>query len=439
MIDLKKILQENAIVGAGGAGFPAYAKLADGADTLVINAAECEPMIYSDLMYMRERFSEVVEGAELVVDNTSITHAYLSLKEHNAKILGFEDGEKLAENVSVKILPDVYPMGDEINLIYQSTGRIVKPGHLPISVGVIVMNVETIFNVRRSVVKKMPVIRKWVTINGNLDKPVMVKVPIGMKVRDLFATLNIAVPEDNVVIDGGPSMGNVINFNKATVNKTTKALLILPNNIPAVISKLRPAKTHMAIASSVCCQCSRCTDLCPRNLLGYPLEPHKMVRTSASAVELDTNLIKAATLCCNCGVCELAACCQGISPRTVIGQYRALLASKGEKFVAGNEEYFAHPQRSDRMISSERWKSYLGVTKYDKFPTYEDVPIVAKRVEILMKQHIGVPSIPIVSVGDSVVVGQVIAKAAQGLSIPLHASIEGKVTSVSEEKIVIEA
>ena len=120
MIDLKHILQDNAIVGAGGAGFPAYAKLADGADTLVINAAECEPMIYSDFMYMRERLSEVVEGAEIVVENTSITHAYLSLKHHNAVLLGFENDEKLSDNVSVKVLPDVYPMGDEINLIYQS-------------------------------------------------------------------------------------------------------------------------------------------------------------------------------------------------------------------------------------------------------------------------------------------------------------------------------
>ena len=118
-IDIKSILQNAGIVGAGGAGFPAYAKLADAADTLCINCAECEPLMYTDYMLMREEMSKIVEGAQIVMDNSNITHTYISIKEHRAHMLGYTDGQIVGDRVSIKFLPNVYPMGDEINLIYE--------------------------------------------------------------------------------------------------------------------------------------------------------------------------------------------------------------------------------------------------------------------------------------------------------------------------------
>ena len=105
-------MQNAAIVGAGGAGFPSFAKLADGADTLVINCAECEPLMYTDYMIMREEMSKIVEGAQIIINETTIKHAYVSLKAHKAEMLGLTDGQVLGQGVSVKAVPDVYPMGD---------------------------------------------------------------------------------------------------------------------------------------------------------------------------------------------------------------------------------------------------------------------------------------------------------------------------------------
>ena len=165
--ELKSTLQAAGIVGAGGAGFPSYAKLAEGADTLVINAAECEPLIYTDYMLMRESLPWIVAGAQYVMKETGITTTLLGVKAHRAEMLGYTEGQKLADGVFVKLLRDAYPMGDEINLIFETTGRVVAPGSLPITAGVIVLNAETLCNISAAVEKcarrhKLGIVRDYV-------------------------------------------------------------------------------------------------------------------------------------------------------------------------------------------------------------------------------------------------------------------------------------
>lgn len=205
--ELKKVLQDAGVVGAGGAGFPSYAKLAEGADTLVINCIECEPLMYTDYMLVQERLGRVVEGAQAVMEFTGIGHAYLAIKEYRAMTLGLTDGQVLADGISVKTVPNIYPMGDEINLIYQVTGRLVKPGNLPITAGVIVYNVETVYNIRAAVRHGQPVTEKWLTIGGDIPKAYVVRVPVGMRISDVLRAMNVTVPENHVMFDGGPAMG----------------------------------------------------------------------------------------------------------------------------------------------------------------------------------------------------------------------------------------
>ena len=216
-MDLKIKMKDAGIVGAGGAGFPSYAKLADGADVLVINGAECEPLLYTDYILLKRELAMVVAGITLVLKHLNVEKALLCVKDHTAKKLNIKDGDRISEGVFYKILPDVYPMGDEISLIYQATGRVVKPGNLPISAGVIVYNVETCLNIASAVVKGEPVTKKWLTVGGDISNPRVVKVPVGTKVFDLFKALNVNVLETHVVIDGGPSMGKVINYENAVV------------------------------------------------------------------------------------------------------------------------------------------------------------------------------------------------------------------------------
>ena len=438
--DLKNNLQTGGIVGAGGAGFPSYAKLADGADTLVINAAECEPLIYTDYLLMSEYLGAIIEGARYVMAHTGITQTVLGVKRHRAEMLGLLQDQRLAEGVRVALLPDVYPMGDEIQLIFEATGRLIKPGCLPITEGVIVYNAETVYNIYQAMQSGTPVTEKWVTVAGDTENRRVVRVPVGMRVDELLEKLNVTVSEQQVLVDGGPSMGKVVNPRTAVVTKTTKSLLVLPREAYCARQKQTSLEDMLRRAASCCCGCSRCTELCPRNLLGYPLEPHKMIRAANNAaVTQNPAMALSATLCCSCGVCA-AVCCQDISPKDVILSLKGLLAKNKMRFTADpHGEYAPREDRSYHMIPSSRWESMLGVRKLDAVPAFDCSLLPASRVEIPLSGHIGAPSVCTVKVGDRVQKGDVIATAAAGLSLPQHASIDGTVIFIDEKKIVIQA
>lgn len=438
--ELKKIMQDHSIVGAGGAGFPSYAKLAEGAEILVINCAECEPLIYTDFMLMREKMDKIVGGAQIIMENTGIKHTFISIKEHRGHMLGYTDGQVLGDKVSVKLLPNVYPMGDEINLIYETTGRVVKPGCLPITSGIIVFNGETVYNVWRAYNMNRPVVSDWFTIGGDLPKRYVVKTPIGTRLQDVFDMLGITFNEEtHSLINGGPSMGKLDKLSSVVINRTSKSFLILPNTSRAVKNKQVSIDDMLRRASSACCGCTRCTEMCPRHTLGYPLEPHKMIRVATgNAAEDHPELIATASLCCSCGICA-EVCCQEISPKDVILNLKGILAKNKIRFTPGNENYSVSPDRPNRMIASHKWEDMLGVHKYDVVPEFVFDKLKVKRVEIPMGTHIGAKAIPAVKIGDIVEEAQLIATAAEGLSIPQYASIAGKVTYVDNNKVVIEA
>lgn len=436
MQKLKDLMRNFGIVGAGGAGFPSYAKLAEGADLLLINGAECEPLLYTDYVLLKDEMDMVLSGITSVLSHTGIPRALVAIKAHTAKRLGVEDGERLTDKIFIRALPDVYPMGDEISLIYQATGRAVKPGKLPITQGVIVYNVETMYNLAKATRFSEPVIKKWITVGGAVKSPTVIKVPIGAKVSDIFKALDISVEDGYSVIDGGPSMGKIINPATYCVTKGTKGLLILPDDTEAVITKKRSAQMAIARAETACCQCTRCTDMCPRYLLGYPLEPHKMVRTAMGAVEAMPDMVISAALCCGCGICESLACSQGISPRAVIANYKELLAKNRLRFDLDGE-YGVRDEREYRMVPSEKWTSTLGITKFDRVASFYGEINDFSRVEISLSSHIGIPSVPKVKDGDTVSEGDLIAEGANGLSVPQHASVSGRVT-LGKNKIIID-
>ena len=436
-MDLKTMMRDAGIVGAGGAGFPSYMKLAPGADTLLINGAECEPLLYTDYILMRDEMQRIARGAAYVMKAGGMSRTLLCVKQHNVEALGIHDGEEVFKKVFIKQLPNVYPMGDEINMIYEATGRVVRPGALPITVGVIVYNAETVYNICRAFEDDALVTDKWCMIGGAVEAPIVFTVPVGTRVRDIFDFYGVTVPAHHVVIDGGPSMGNIIPWQTAIIKKNTKSLLILPEDIPAVVSKLTTVKTAVTHGASNCCQCTRCTDMCPRALLGYPLEPHRMIRSATSVAEASPELVRTASLCCNCGICELAACCQGISPRAVINEYKKILAKNKIRYTA-DADVTPSPDREYRMLPSSRWAAMLGVNKFDKVAVLADKMYAPACVTVCLSQHIGAPSVPVVAAGDRVTKGQMIASAAEGLSVPQYASIDGRVVSVEDGKIEIE-
>ena len=432
---LKQIMAQAGDVGAGGAGFPSSVKLAEGADTLIINAAECEPLLYTDYYIMKTHLERILAGAEVLMEAAGIRSGFLGLKKHTAARLSIAHGQLLSEHVKAYALPDVYPMGDEIILIYEVLRRVVPPGELPLSAGVLVFNAETLYNVNRAVAHGEPVTEKWITVGGKISRPTVLRVPVGTAVSDLFTHLGIRLPEDCVVVNGGPAMGQIVDFDTAVVTKTTKGLLVLPANLPAILGKTQRPEGVRGRASSACCQCTFCTEMCPRALIGYPLEPHKAVRSTPAQVEADPQSYAAAALCCGCGVCELTACCQGLSPRKIFQEPRDVLARNGVRFHGAARE--VNPDRDFRLLPTERFKERIGVAAYDGLPDFDETRWIPDRVTLLMRQHVGVPAVPVVQAGDEVEKGTVAGEPGKGLSAPIHSSIAGRVLSVSESAVTI--
>ena len=432
---LKEILRDAGIVGAGGAGFPTYAKLAKGADTVLINAAECEPLLYTDFTILSRALETVCDGARLIADELEAKDVFLCIKAHHAEELGYEDGAVLPYGVRVRALPDIYPLGDEVTLIYEAIGRLVMPGCLPITEHVVVVNTETAYNTCRAVREGKPLTEKWLTVGGDIESPCVLRVPIGMKVSELLCRLNIKVPETHVVIDGGPSMGKVIKPTQASVTKTTKGIVILPREIPAVQMKLRRPNQQATLAASACCQCTNCTEMCPRALLGYPLEPHRLVRGAEDVVRAMPEAFTTAQLCCGCGICEISACGQFISPKAMIARQKAILAEHKLRYTS-DKKVTPSPDKDARRVPSSRWRSLLGVARFHRAATYVGF-MECDEVKLPTRMHIGASAIPSVKIGDTVKAGDLVASAGEGLSLPHHAPISGRVSYLDEQSIHI--
>ena len=435
--ELKKIVTDAGIVGAGGAGFPTSVKFSDQADTLIINAVECEPLLYTDFYILKEELAKVISAAELVIDACGMREGFLSIKEHTAARLSLQDGDLIGNRIRVKVLPNVYPMGDEIVLIYETIGRVIEPGALPITAGVIVNNAETLYNIYNAVYGGTPVTEKWLTVGGDIETSVVIKAYVGTPVIELLNSLNIEIPEGYVVLDGGPAMGNVINPSVAVVTKRTKALILLPETTPAVISKLQSDNISLKRAASACCSCSRCTDLCPRHLLGYSLEPHKIIRAANSGV-IDPQLYTNAQLCCSCGVCEMIACCNNLSPKRIYRHIKTLMAQNKIRYKHDGSEVKVSDVREYRMLPSSRFMRMLGIEKYDKLPKLiRNFELMPSRITLSLNWHVGAPATANVKVGDFVCTGDIVGTAHDGISANIHSPIDGMVIDVKKDKVII--
>lgn len=447
---LRDIVKESGIVGAGGAGFPTYGKMDERADTILLNCAECEPLLRLHRQLLKEHAKEIVKTFAMMAEVLDAKEAIIGIKEeYRSTIEALEQYLLFYPKVRLHLLPGVYPMGDEVVLIYEATGKVIAPGGLPIEVGVAVFNVETVYNVYRATKEATPVVDKLVTVVGEVKNPVTVRVPIGVSLKEVVAMAGGEIGEetdrdvsDLVYLVGGPMMGR-IGHRYDPVTKTTNAILVLPKDHIIIQRKQMSTGIGVKRAASSCCQCRMCTDLCPRYNLGHPIEPHRFMQAMTSNNYNDLEAFLNLFFCSGCGLCEMFACPQSLSPRTLIGECKEGLRKAGIKAPKDVEAAPVRESRAYRKVPEKRLTSRLGLSKYaTKAPLNDTLQMTVagqpiKTVRILLSQHIGAPAECMVHVGDRVERGQMIAGAAKGLSVPVHASISGTVTDINEKYIEI--
>lgn len=434
--ELKNIARNNGIVGAGGAGFPAYAKMTDKADTVILNCVECEPLLKLHRQLLATHTEEIIRMLDEVRESFGAKEAVIGIKsEYVTTIKAVEEVLGDFPKVRICALKPAYPMGDEVVLIYEATGRVIQPGGLPIDENVVVYNVETMYNLYRAVHLDIPVTNKLVSIVGEIDHPLTVRVPLGTTVKEAISLAGKVTVEDPVYVMGGPMMGRLGTEN-TVITKTTNAIIILPKDHHVVVRMDKNLEIEKKRASSSCCQCRTCTDMCSRHALGHPIEPHKVMRAVANHDTSDMSVFVNTAYCSGCGICEKYACPQGLSPKSIIQAFKGGLRAAGIKV----EKVDPAPVLEDRELRKlpvHRLAARLDLTKYDKPAPFEDTTPTTKLVKIPMSQHIGAPATPIVSVGDTVKKGQLIGEPKDGLSVAIHCSIDGVVQKVSDKEVVV--
>lgn len=436
--DLLSLIKKAGIVGAGGAGFPTHAKLNAKAEYVIINGAECEPLLRVDQQLMALHTKEILDALNLVVEHVGATHGVVALKSKYKEaissvksIIGNYDKLQLHE------LENFYPAGDEQVLVYEVTGRIVPEGGIPLNVGAIVSNVETMLNIYNAYYYEKPVTDKYVTVTGEVNNTKTFKLPIGMTVREAIDLAGGTNLSDFVVINGGPMMGRIVDID-STITKTTKGLIVLPKDHSLVKDLQKDVGVMLKDAKTSCMHCSHCSEVCPRGLIGHAIQPHKMMRIASYGSLCDNTISTVnAYLCCGCRLCEYA-CIMNLQPWKLNNLLKQTMKQNNIKNTCNNKPEKAHPFREFKRYPVSKLIRQLGLAKFDKKSPLEDKVVPEDKVTILMSQHIGKPCEAVVNVGDRVEKGDLVGVVDDNsLGSNIHASISGVVKEVEANKVVI--
>lgn len=291
--DALQAARDSGLVGLGGAGFPTHIKLDirdKDVDTLIINAAECEPYITVDYRECIDNRLDILRGVHDLKEIFGFKRIIIAAEDNKPltfKTLG--DIADTGDNVNLMRLKSRYPQGAEKVLVYTVTGRKIPPGRLPADVGCVVMNVTSVGLFSRYLHTGKPLVSRSLTVDGDaVINPQNVRVPIGTRIRDIIDFCGGYKSEPYKLLMGGPMMGSALYTDELPIIKNNNAILAFAHD-PAKIKKTR-----------ACIRCGRCVQACPMNLM--PTKIENLTRTG------DASALQAcgADICMECGSCAYA-------------------------------------------------------------------------------------------------------------------------------------
>jgi Na+-translocating ferredoxin:NAD+ oxidoreductase RnfC subunit len=448
--NLVEAVRRAGVVGAGGAGFPTHVKVGARVETVIANGVECDPLLQCDQRLMESRATEVVRGMRLVMEATGARRGILALKKgYRAAASALQRAAGDAADMEMLLLESRYPAGDEFVLVYEATGQIVPETGLPLDVGCLVQNVQTLYNIARAT-RGAAVTHRLLTITGAVARPATLWVPIGTAIGDVLEWAGgVALPrwsertaDDYAVVVGGPMMGRVAAGPEEPVLKTTSGLLVLPRDNAVVRYMTRSRTSWVRRGISTCDQCRDCTYLCPRYLIGHNLEPHQVMRAINYGLSRPAGQVTAAVLCCECRLCEAYACPLELSPMAYYVSIKEELRAQGwVNELHKRRDLAPHVMREYRLVPTGRLIARLGLTEWqDQVCPLDEGDYRPQRVSIPLKQHIGAAAVATVSAGDRVEVGDLVGGIpGEKLGANVHASLAGRVSRADEGLVEIVA
>ena len=425
-------IDELGIVGAGGGGFPTAVKFKTQASLLIANAAECEPLLHKDKELLHHHAEPFLRGMTMAMQLVGAREGVVGIKEKYLDIIAAIEAQASA-GIRVQPLPDCYPAGDEFILVHMVTGRVIPPGGLPKDVDCAVANVETLMNIGLD----RPVTHKYLTVAGAVAHPVTLRVPIGITIGEVIDAAGGPTVPDFGVLLGGVMMAKPAADLNVPVTKTTGGIVVLPAE-HALIRRHNAPWMHIAkIGRSACDQCRFCTEFCPRYLLGHPIEPHAAMRSLGFSQPGD--LTVATLYCCECNLCTMFACPEDLDPKTVCVQNKPLARERGLTFKGAPESITPNPMAEFRRVPMRRLMARLGLGEFSNTGPLIEHAFAPSQVNIPLKQHAGAPAVAVVTTGQRVRMGDLLAAPEKGkLGARIHASIDG-IVSVQSDSVRIDA
>ncbi|MGI6425078.1 MAG: electron transport complex subunit RsxC [Tepidanaerobacteraceae bacterium] len=290
--EIKSLIREAGITGLGGAGFPTQVKLSfppeKNVDTIIVNAAECEPYITADHRLLLEQPEDVVFGLEAIMKATGVKQAFIGIEDNKLDAVeSIKKAIKGKENIEVVVLATKYPQGGEKQLINAVTGREVPSGGLPMDAGVIVNNAATCASIANTLKTGMPLIERITTVTGSgIKEPKNLLIRIGTPLSDIIEQCGGFKGRPGKVLMGGPMMGLAQSDLEAPAIKGTSGLLVLEKSDVKLVEP------------SPCIRCARCVDSCPIHLL-----PTNLARFSEKGMWVEAEKYHAMD-CTECGCCS---------------------------------------------------------------------------------------------------------------------------------------
>ena len=292
--DIAEAAKQCGLVGLGGAGFPTHVKLSPSKDaeidTLIINAAECEPYITSDYRECVEGINDIVEGVYLIKQRLGIKKVVIGVESNKPRAIELlmqvaADHRDADDSVKIMKLPSKYPQGAEKVIIYSATGRKLPVGKLPSDVGCIVMNVTSVATLYRFITTGMPLVAKRITVDGTaVTEPKNLLVPIGTPIKEILAFVGVDIEIVDRILMGGPMMGNPVVSVESVLEKRNNAILAMRDQKPQ--------------PQTACIRCGRCADACPMTLYPSMVETTLRVGDKEKLNSLNINY------CMECGCCS---------------------------------------------------------------------------------------------------------------------------------------
>jgi Na+-translocating ferredoxin:NAD+ oxidoreductase RnfC subunit len=434
-MNLVECIRTAGVVGCGGAGFPSEVKASSTAEIVVANGAECEPLLHKDLELMMREPEKVVSGMNLLMSATGAQQGIIGIKKKYEEKLDTLKAAVRGSAITLHFLGDYYPTGDEYVLVYETTKRLIPPQGIPLDVGIVVHNVETLRNYHLAAHDR-PCITKYISVAGAVVQPSTFEVPIGISCADVIQAAGGATVPTYALFVSGIMMGKLERDCTLPITKTCAGLIVLPTDHRLVQRKTLRMDSMLRIGKSACDQCSFCTEFCPRYLLGYDVQPHKVMRSLSFTATGEEVWNQWAQLCCACGLCTLYSCPEDLYPKEACDKAKFDLRSIGKQWN-GDRDVHIHPIYDGRHVPLKNLVRKLGIEEYDVPARFREKKFSPEHIRLPLAQHLGTRSQAVVTVGQHVKAGDVVAEIPDGkLGARIHTSIEGQVTRVADEIVV---